>query len=271
MSIAQVAAMPRVRRPARVLDHSAFWTTIRPADVFICTYPKSGTTWLGFLIAQVLKQDRDERLDLKNFNRYVPDVNLLYTKAGSLADHAAKPDPRFFLLHARYDEHFPKVVYVVRDPRDVMVSYWHYQKFLHKDFSQTLEEYVASDAHWPCEWDEHVESWMMPRRHPHLMLVRYEQMHADPEGVLRGVLEFAGVKAGPSRIAQAVEDSRFEKMREAEEKFGVNGAAGDRGERFVRKGVCGSWRQEMSPEAQAILERKYHAPMRELGYAPETV
>jgi estrone sulfotransferase len=271
MSIAQTAIMPRKRRLAKTFNHSAFIPTIRQTDVFICTYPKSGTTWLGFLLAQSLKTNLDERLNLKNFNEYVPDVNLLYTKAGSLAEHAGKPDPRFFLVHARYDANFPKVVYVVRDPRDVMVSFWHYQKFLHKDFSQTLEEYVASDAHWPCEWDEHVESWMMPRRHPHLMLVRYEDMHADNAGVLRRVLAFAGLSVDEARIAQAVKDSRFEKMREAEEKFGVHGAAGDATERFVRKGACGSWRQEMSAEAQAILERKYEAPMREMGYAPERV
>jgi estrone sulfotransferase len=271
MSIAPAANLPRNRRPARSLDHSAFIPTIRPTDVFICTYPKSGTTWLAFLLAQVLKSDPNERLNLKNFNRYVPDVNLLYTKAGSLAEHADKPDPRFFLVHARYDANFPKVVYVVRDPRDVMVSFWHYQKFLHKNFSQTLEEYVASDAHWPCEWDEHVESWMMPRRHPQLMLVRYEDMHADSAAILRNVLAFAGLTADEARIVQAVEDSRFEKMRAAEEKFGVNGAAGDATERFVRKGACGSWRQEMSAEAQTILERKYEAAMREMGYAPERV
>jgi hypothetical protein len=271
MPIAQTATMPRVRRPSRVLDHSAFIPTIRPTDVFICTYPKSGTTWLGFLLAQVLKQSPEERLNLKNFNRYVPDVNLLYTKGGSLAEHADKPDPRFFLAHARYDPNFPNVVYVVRDPRDVMVSFWHYQKLLYKDFSQTLEEYVASDAHWPCEWDEHAESWLMPRRHPRLMVVRYEQMHADPAGVLRAVVEFAGIAVDEARVALAVEESRFEKMREAEEKFGVNGAAGDSGERFVRKGVCGSWRQEMSAAAQAILERKYAPAMRELGYVPERI
>jgi hypothetical protein len=269
MSIAQTTALPRVRRPARVFDHSAFIPTIRPTDVFICTYPKSGTTWLGFLLAQVLKKDRDERLDLKNFNRYVPDVNLLYTKAGSLADHVDKPEPRFFLCHARYEANFPKVVYVVRDPRDVLVSYWHYQKFLHKDFTQSLEEYVASDSHWPCEWDEHVESWMMPRRHPHLMLVRYEDIHADSAGQLRRVLEFAGLTSDESRIATAVEESRFGKMREAEEKFGVHGAAGDAKERFVRKGACGNWRNEMLPMAQEILERKYASAMRAMGYAPE--
>jgi hypothetical protein len=199
----------------------------------------------------------------------VPDVNLLYTKSGSLAEHAGKPDPRFFLAHARYDANFPKVVYMVRDARDVMVSFWHYQKLLKKDFSQTLEEYVASDAHWPCEWDEHVESWLMPRRHPNLMVVRYEQMHADPAGVLRSVVAFAGIAVDDARITRAVEESRFEKMREAEEKFGVHGAAGDARERFVRKGVCGSWREEMSAAAREILEGKYGAVMREVGYLPE--
>jgi len=106
------------RSSPRVYDLSAFHPTVRPKDVFICTYPKSGTTWLGFLLAQILKVDPQETLDLKSFGKYVPDVNLQYTKRGSLAQYENFDDPRFFLCHATCDLKLPKVVYVLRDPRD---------------------------------------------------------------------------------------------------------------------------------------------------------
>src|SRR5580765_1933888 len=138
------------RKSLRTYDHSAFHPTIRPTDVFLCTYPKSGTTWLGFLIAQALTADIDEPIDLKSMGRYVPDVNLLYTKRGSLEQFAGMPDPRFFLCHATFDANLPKVVYVIRDPRDTMVSYWHYQKFLHAGYDRTLSEFLANEDHWPC-------------------------------------------------------------------------------------------------------------------------
>lgn len=256
--------------PARAYDRAAFHASIRQSDVFLCTYPKSGTTWLGFLLAQVLKPDEAEPLDLKSFGKYVPDVNLLYTKRGSLARYADLADPRFFLCHATHDAKLAKVVYVVRDPRDTMVSYWHYRKFLSPDFNQSLGEYLAGTDHWPCDWDAHVAGWLLPRRHPGLLLVKYEDLHRDAAAVLRGVLEFAGVEVSADRIAAAVEASGFDRMRAAEDRGGVHGKAGDPNERFVRKGRVGGWRDELGNAELRILERKYGDVMRRIGYEPET-
>jgi hypothetical protein len=241
---------------------------MRPTDCFLVSYPKSGTTWLGFLIAQVLKRDEQEQLDLKSFNKYVPDVNLEYTKRGSLAAYAEFRDPRFFLCHAAGDEKLPKVVYVTRDPRDVMVSYWHYQKFLKADFNLSLAEFLRSDDHWPCEWDEHVIGWLLPTPRRDVLHVRYEDMHRDAAAVLGRVLAFAGVRCTDAQISAAVESSRFENMRAAEERFGVNGHAGDQQERFVRKGRVGSWQEEMGYTELSIIEERYGKVMRQVGYEP---
>jgi len=260
---------PSAGRTRPILDHSAFYPTLRPSDVFLCSYPKSGTTWLGYLIAQTLRRDDDNiRLGLNSFNKYVPDVNLSYTKRGSLAQFAELADPRFFLCHAMHDQHLPKVVYVIRDPRDTMVSYWHYRKFLSHDFNLPLADFLSSDDHWPCDWDEHVAGWLLPQSHPHLLLVRYEEMHKDAAAVLRRVLEFAGVRQTAAKIEMAVEASRFENMRAAEERFGVIGKAGDESERFVRKGRVGSWQEEMGYSELRILEEKYGKVMRQVGYTP---
>jgi hypothetical protein len=257
-----------IRKEVRQYDHSAFYPTMRPSDVFLCSYPKSGTTWLGFLIAQVLKPDESEQLDLKSFNSYVPDVNLQYTKRGSLSQYAELRDPRFLLCHATYDAKLPKVVYVTRDPRDVMVSYWHYQKFLKMDFNLSLAEFLSADDHWPCEWDQHVADWLLPERKRNVMLVRYEDMHEDAAGVLRRVLAFGGVRTTEARLHAAVESSRFEHMRAAEEQFGVNGKGGDDQERFVRKGRVGSWQEEMGYTELRIVEERYGRVMRQVGYEP---
>jgi estrone sulfotransferase len=257
------------RNPAQILDHSAFYPTIRPSDVFLCSYPKSGTTWLGYLIAQTLRSDDDSvRMGLNSFNKYVPDINLAYTKRGSLAQFVELADPRIFLCHAARDEHFPKVVYVIRDPRDTMVSYWHYRKFLASDFNLSLSDFLSGNDHWPCEWDQHVASWLLEKSHPQLLLVRYEEMHKDAAAVLKRVLDFAGINQTQEKIEAAVEASRFENMRAAEERFGIVGKAGDENERFVRKGRVGSWQEEMGYTELKILEEKYGSVMRQVGYTP---
>lgn len=256
------------RKPLRTYDHAAFYPTLRNTDVFICSYPKSGATWLGYLLAQTLKIEANESLDLKTFNRYVPDVNLLYTKRGSLSQFADFLDPRFFLCHASLDVQLPKVVYILRDPRDVMVSYWHYRQFLSRDFKMSLADFLASGDHWPCEWDDHVAGWLLPAARPNVHLVRYEQLHHDTAAVVRGILKFAGIEPDEARIRAAVEASRFERMRSAEVRFGVHGKEGANHEMFVRKGRVASWQEEMGYAELRLIENRYGKTMRAVGYGP---
>ena len=246
----------------------AFAASVRPLDVFLCTYPKSGTTWLGYLLAQLLKESPDEQLGLDSFNRYVPDVNTLYRRRAGLVGLAGLGDPRFMLCHAEFDPTLPRVVYVLRDPRDVMVSYWHYQRFLRPGHVESLAEFLQRPAYFPCAWDAHVRGWLLPRRHPNLLVLRYEDMHADTAGVLRQVLDFAGLSVEPAAIAAAVDQSRFSRMRAAEERFGVGDKAAGTDERFVRKGRVGSWQEEMGPAELRLLEDRFGEVMRQVGYPP---
>jgi hypothetical protein len=254
-------------RPLRSYDHTALIPTIRPTDVFLCSYPKSGTTWVGYLLAQLLKKNAAEQLGLDSFNQYVPDINLIYTKRGSLAECAGLPDPRFLLCHATYQPLFPKVVYVLRDPRDVMVSYWHYQKLISRDFDASLLEFLNSDI-WPCHWDQHVGSWLLPARHPNLVVIRYEDLHVNPLAEMLKVKQLAGANWSDQQILAAIDASRFDRMRAAEDKFGIKAKVGDPRERFIRRGKSGSWKQEMGPAELAAVEDRCGEIMREFGYDP---
>jgi len=111
-------------------------------------------------------------------------------------------------------------------------------------------------------------SWLLPSTHKNVMLVRYEELHQDAVGALKSVLDFSGVTVRKGSLEAAVESSRFEKMRSAEEKFGVNGHDGDKSEHFVRKGRVGGWQEEMGYRELRALEQRYGKVMKQLGYAP---
>src|SRR5215510_3046374 len=238
------------RRVAWLLARRRFAHSIRPSDVFIVTYPKSGTEWLRFLIANSIKDDLNEEITFLNHTAYVPDINEPYSTLNSLDEFASLPDPRFFSVHARYDPVFPKVVYVLRDPRDVMVSYYHYKRLTDASFCSSLQEFVMSDNHYPGRWDKHVVGWLLNGQHTPLCLVRYEEMHQDTQGILKRVLDFAGLSYTEADISRAVEASQFERMRAGEEKYGIPhpDILTHTGERFVRRGKIGGYRDELNVE-----------------------
>ncbi len=258
--------MTRARRWTRWLTRRRdFYAHLRLTDVFLVTYPKSGTTWLAFLLANLLRPEDHAPLNLQNYLRYVPDVNDIYWERGTLR-HASLPDPRFFIGHMRYDAALPHVVYIVRDPRDVLVSYWHHKRLTEPGFSLSIEAFVQKDDHWPCRWDEHVRDWLLPPRHPRLLAVKYEEMQIGAAVVLQKVLAFAGVNRSSDDVARAVEASRFERMRSAEEHFGLGKVEGVKDERFVRRGKVGGWRDELGSASVRAIERAYGPVMLQMGY-----
>lgn len=261
--IAPVKNFFRQRLNLSVKDE--FHASIHPTDTFFVTYPKSGTTWMGFMISNVLNRKWNRDLNLRNFIEIVPDINNIYFNNKSLEEYSNLESPRVFMTHAPYDPAFPKVVYVLRDPRDVMVSYWHHKKLTDNAFDLTMKEFMLSDNHWPCNWDVHVKKWLLGNR-KNILPIRYEDLQVKTCQILEHVLDFIGISYDPTTIHKAVLASRFDKMKQLEEKFGVDGANGSTDERFIRRGKVGAWGDELDEECLEILERKYGPVMKRVGY-----
>src|SRR6266571_7009288 len=90
-------------------------------DVFIVSYPKSGNTWTRFLIANLIY--REKHPDFSNINELIPDPEVL---AKRILDRL--PRPRYIKSHQYFDPRYPKVLYIVRDPRDVALSYYQFHR-----------------------------------------------------------------------------------------------------------------------------------------------
>src|SRR4051794_9451760 len=88
-------------------------------DVWIVSYPKSGNTWTRFLIANLIADG--ETVDWSNIERRVPDI--YYNRDPHLL---SLPRPRYLKSHEAYRPEYRRVVLIVRDPRDVAVSYYHF-------------------------------------------------------------------------------------------------------------------------------------------------
>jgi Sulfotransferase domain len=90
-------------------------------DTFIVSYPRSGNTWTRFLIANLLHPQGP--VNLLDLERLVPD-----TEGQSRQYFSVIPRPRVIKSHQYFDPRYKRVIYVVRDPRDVALSYYHFQR-----------------------------------------------------------------------------------------------------------------------------------------------
>src|SRR5216117_3316416 len=93
--------------------------TVFPDDVFIVSYPRSGNTWTRFLIGNLLYQD--DPVTFSNIERRIPEIYFN-------PDHVMRrlSRPRILKSHECFQPRYKRIIYIVRDPRDVCVSNYHH-------------------------------------------------------------------------------------------------------------------------------------------------
>lgn len=235
--------------------------SIFPDDVFLVSYPKSGNTWMRYLIAHALHPQAV--IDSTTIDEFVPDVYVAVKKADQLQR------PRFIKTHDTWFEGFPKSVYIVRDYRDVVVSFYHYQRALGK-FDGTITQFITriDQPHPFGTWKDHVRAALrFQQEHPErVLLVRYEDLHAQTAAILSRVLTFAGVKAHGA-VQEAVNASSFSSLQEMENRKGSE-LRDKTGASFFREGKTGSWKTMLSDaDLDVIMRQQEHEPLlKQLNY-----
>ena len=237
-------------------------------DAFIVSYPKSGNTWVRFMVARLL--GRSDPVGFATIEGLVPDI-YQNTERQLLA----VPRPRILKSHEYFDQRYKRSVYVVRDPRDVLVSYFHYhrkmgripQDFALRDYTG---QFLAGGLDGFGTWREHVGGWLGARRNrPGFLLVRYEDLSADPAGELRRIAGLLDLPAGDATLEAAVAGASAEAMRESERREADRWRPlrNSRGEgMFVRRAAAGGWRDELPPPLAAEVRAAWGDLMAELGY-----
>lgn len=185
---------------------------IRKDDVFLVSYPKSGNTWLRFMIGNYLS---DSSLDFSSIHKVVPDIYFKPEQASGSKTHS----PRFIKSHEHFNKKYSNVIYLMRDGRDVAVSYYfQYLKFGSTQgvtFEEFLDKFNRGQVGGKS-WSEHIESWLDNRVH-RFHFTRYEDLKVNPIGELIKILTFAKIPIDYKRVERAVELSTFNKMAKLEE------------------------------------------------------
>ena len=239
-----------------------------PDDVFLVSFPKSGNTWTRFLLANLMFPDQPATF--ANIHRLIPDPT-----GTSKKDFDNLPRPRIIKSHDCFDPRFPKVIYIVRDPRDVVVSQYHYHRRIKKIADDSPIEtfvgrFMAGDTCPHGSWGQNVITWLATRQDAsRFLLLRYEDMVADTPRELAKIVAFLGKTASPAQIAQAVERSSAGRMRKLEQTQTddcelMKGSRKDLS--FVRAAGSGGWRSELPAPMVEKIEAAWGPIMRTLGY-----
>jgi hypothetical protein len=251
----------RLHRPGRSL-------LILPDDIFLVSFPKSGNTWTRFLLANL--RFPDQPATWANINRLIPDPD-----GTTKRDFDQMPQPRIIKSHDCFDPRYRRVIYIVRDPRDVVVSQYHYHRKLRKiEDDSPIEKFVtrflAGETCPHGSWGQNISTWLYTSEgDPRFLLLRYEDLVKDTAGELAKVAAFLHLAAGPEQIAQAVERSSADRMRQLEKtQTDKNGLM--RGSRkdlsFVRAAGSGGWHSDLPAPMVARIEAAWGPLMQHLGY-----
>jgi hypothetical protein len=198
-----------------------------------------------------------------------------------LPAYAYADDPRVPLIassHAEFTAELAMypIVYILRNPYDVLVSNYFHNTRQWKHFSGPMSEYLHDERFGVPALVSYLNSWTAGLAGPDVraLITTYEQMTANTSGVLEDVVSFFGMPVNAGMVADAVEAGRFRRMWEIEVEQGIPGHEYDRSDSAalrVRSGRIAAYREHMddvevataerllltglSPETQAFLQR----------------
>ena len=236
-------------------------------DVWIVSYPKSGNTWTRFLIGNLVAGGKV--VDWSNIERIVPDIYL--NRDPQLK---SLPRPRYLKSHEGYRPDYRRVVLIVRDPRDVAVSYYHFVRKAKLLVDASMDEFMTKFMDGQIDpygnWGENVGSWLGARRNTDkFIVVRYEDLLENTEAELARIADMLEIAADERLLRHAVENSQADRMRaleqtqRSEHKF-LKSSRPDIP--FVRAAKSGQWRSELPPDAVQQIETAWGSLMVELNY-----
>ncbi len=273
-----------IRRPLRPFkrfylkqrDALRFKNLLHPTDVFVVGHPKSGNTLMSYVLAIAVFKDFEKKINLANINDYVPGIHF---EDLAIETRRTFSQPRLFRNEVPiYPQLYPKTIYLIRDPRAVLVSYYHMYRTIFNDMATTLRDFVDEylrngniQRYEPqiTRWDRQASVWLeRAERDERIAIVKYEDMVKKKPETLKRALAFAGIECPNELFSLILERSSFEAMRKTEEEFGEENYPGDMAKRgrFIRKGRISGWKEELPPESAQAIESEFGAVMKRAGY-----
>ncbi|EEC78206.1 hypothetical protein OsI_17829 [Oryza sativa Indica Group] len=265
----------------------------RAGDVVLASLPKCGTTWLKALAFATAARDRydpsssgggERRHPLRRLNPHecVPFVEVVYN-AGEEAKLDAAPSPRIISTHAPYSllpasitqSSTCKIIYISREPKDMLISLWH---FINKRCKPNIIPFsdiwnsIYNDAYPESPIREHILGyWNMSKiQSDRVLFLKYEDVLRDPIKNVEKIAEFIGQPFSDAEKEAGIIESIVKLCSLENLKALATNSTGNYqrlmkevpSESFFRKGVVGDWANYVTPDMaermDKFLAEKFH-------------
>ena len=263
-----------VKRPVNRINYYIKRKQYPQNIIFITSLPKSGSTWLSNMCADL---DGFDLFAPSKWNTYISEkwddsrwdldkeiFKEFKKKLAVIRGHTWALSNNIDVL----ENSNLKYIIGVRDPRDKIISeYWHSRNFpghwAHKQaHEKTLEEFISyklKSGEFEKETIEWIRNWLKSRDIKNSIIVRYEDMLIDPKTVLEKIFNFLDFKIPQKKITNIIEKNSFNKI------TGRKRGKSDN-TKFVRKGVSGEWKTIFTKEQKLQVRKIAEDVINDLGY-----
>ncbi len=215
----------------------------RDDDIYISTYPKSGTTLTQVILYCLTTDGKMDFNHIYDVSPWIRNASFLREKPVDI------PSPRIIKTHDEYKDFSKdfkgKIIYVYREGMDVAVSQYNQQKNYNNpdlEFDSFLKVFLKSK-----KWFNHLKLWMENKNQFSILYVKYEDLLNDKKKEIDRIIKFCGIKCSEMAIKRALKYSSFEYMKKHENKFGDQPPESKRVfNEFIRKGKSGEGKHKFS-------------------------
>ncbi|KAM4697358.1 sulfotransferase 1A1-like [Rhinophrynus dorsalis] len=248
----------------------------REDDLLICTYPKSGTTWMSEIVDLIYSGLDTEKTERGAIFQRVPFLEYAVPDMPSGTEILDKREsPRVIKSHLHVEllpnsfwEKNVKVIYIARNAKDVAVSYYHFYRMaiVHPDpgtFEEFLNTFMEGKVAFGS-WSAHVKGWWNMRKQRDILYLFYEEMLEDPKREIRKVLEFMGKELPEELVEKIHQHTSFQAMKSnhlANYSTIPSSVMDHSISPFMRKGVCGDWKNHFTVSQNERFDDYYQREM----------
>jgi len=235
---------------------------LRPrSDIFIVTYPESGTTWTQQIVRELLfKNDSEYYAEMMLSNR-IPMIDAPSQMQLDVVEQM--PSPRVFKAHNSTLEELDdiilkgdrssKFIYVYRDPRDVAVSlYCEVRGNGLTDFARNacFDEFYETVVRNENEvfyglWEAHLENWLSKRNELNMLVLNYETMNENPRNEIKRIAKFLNLKPTEEQIEDVAAKTTLACMKNEPN------VVGNEINSVLRTGTVGDWENHFVDKSEA--------------------